>query len=1798
MKKIILFLLILVMFSLNASAYSLSGLVYDKNNNPIEYVSIGVEDPAIGRTFTGGLSDENGEFNLNVDENKEYLLHISRIDYKAIEEKAWSNTDKIYYLEVDPFILPPITVVSDDPRAVVKANVEFNQFYGNCEECIDYLYQEEGHRTILALNDKNKVHLNSRESFVRNINNFGRIFYIISEKTLEQQGIYIDNLLFVPTESYLDGLEEDEIDAETENYEFLENKLDNFLVTNDNNLNSYNIIKKTDSDMTFGELDYSFSGKKNDKFYIALKVIDDRKEISYSLIKVVLLNNFEGKEPEEVIPPSIPSSGVLSSGAKPYLTNTRIPSSEALSWKNEDFRKEKEQECLKGCDAAPWCEGDRSELLDDEGNSLHNNVKFWAFCADATREIPYGDECSGNGVIEYSCKENKCVEEKVKDCPPEKPCGSGSCGGEIDAEKPILSNFPSEISSRCMINLDDYANTKVDWYIEENEYFDVFIFKDDSGDNIATFSPKKINSDLTEKITFFAYNKYGQDFANIEVKSSDEFYNKYAATISSVTTAAIKDVDLKNNNLILKLYYFLNKLFGNENNKITGQPVKPIQMIGNTPGTPGGGDVSGVSCQLVTKGECKETANKDILKFDYCQDFSKIYYGRIFPDKCLIGDGKEYTFDRDPFKLENGKEYVIQPECVENTDSFSLCKFKQPIVCPHENPYCVYGICYNKCFEVVNDNGIMKCQECPEAGKNRAFRNYVVDNIDQIGYSGDSSWKNCINTCNKLCTFGSCDNSEGQCIKDKIKFYFPEIEIKEYKGNIHIGTSINLVYFKVVSNSGNDRFRFNYKIREEYNGNIIQEISEENLQCVLLWDLKNYLGIIEYDYFCRRAIEFTPKKVGSKIKIEATPYLENNVNNLDSEKFYKEYDVAVAQCSDNGFCDKISQGLYCSNLLYCCPTFTEWNSKEGQCKGAIESELLLKLEDYYSENELTGMVHPIIRETFKSLKEKHGMSEDEAINFLMDILDLIESRYLKRHIHIIYFNLDKLLEKNSKDQVLQLLEETNKKPYQKYLFENFGSFIDNGLDTKEKISTFFNNIANKLPDDFEDSAYGNNNQVIALLLDMKVGPSEIPDLLAYIVNKANYGIPEEMNDFVESYLFYYLGNILFDMKDKISKDEIIILIKEIADNFGYRSLIIYREYSSLIEKGMKHDEIMDLLIYIKTKSNQQGWDKRIVLLTYNSVGEGFSALKGSISNNQDIIKIMKDVLDNSGKGTYNIYSTIDEIIEYLNKKNIDINSKNILSYSKGYDILLTYLTENPVYDDYQEPISSVDTVRGGLKLIINNLNFNIENIKDENTLALEFTSALNRADYSQTFSVGSDSVRFGLLLSAMIDTMHMSAEGNKGIKDIRQDIINNLNFRAMYYMIAASNGYTINDGIINRYTINGGAMFTSTFGKMYEKFCKVSNWEKDQLCNNLNLFNEINSADPHTISLNDFLSMIASKGKLNNVMDVNKGLVVQRIVSILKMPKPEDNLLLLIDPIKKILSENNQNKVIIENSLIKNFKSASEDNKLKMGFLIKINCFDENGKFNGCSSFSEKNRNEAVEIAQTLPDFTLDKVPEAWFNDNKIVVKEYFVSGGEDLNHYSYSCEYFVNSGYDCEDEKDEKITQAKDCVKKLSNTNNYKCENKFEIPVEIYFMKYQDIEDDLSNPTADILIARGHTGGCRIFVKNSENDGKDKLLIFGGCNDETYVEHYQEVFQDAQFIADITTGKGEDTNAMLHYILRNVGKKEKNWNLIRNNFEENYELKKYGEKGGTGLKFPNYDKFLFNDFKLKCEETKCLASI
>src|SRR3989344_482327 len=96
---------------------------------------------------------------------------------------------------------------------------------------------------------------------------------------------------------------------------------------------------------------------------------------------------------------------------------TNYISTGGMPWKDSaKFRDDTKKICSFGCNAAPWCEGDRSELLDNNGNPLYNNINIKSYCADSTRENPYEDECDGNGVIEYSCKENKCIKEEVKEC--------------------------------------------------------------------------------------------------------------------------------------------------------------------------------------------------------------------------------------------------------------------------------------------------------------------------------------------------------------------------------------------------------------------------------------------------------------------------------------------------------------------------------------------------------------------------------------------------------------------------------------------------------------------------------------------------------------------------------------------------------------------------------------------------------------------------------------------------------------------------------------------------------------------------------------------------------------------------------------------------------------------------------------------------------------------------------------------------------------------------------------------------------------------------------------------------------------------------------------------------------------------------------------------------------------------------------------------------------------------------------------------------------------------------------------
>ena len=160
--------------------------------------------------------------------------------------------------------------------------------------------------------------------------------------------------------------------------------------------------------MTFGGFDYNFYGRKNDKFYVVLKIIDDRKEIGYSLIKIILMKDFINlcgnnycdagedvwncAEDCQVQEPVSGGSGTPSSAGKGYDPN------QPGVWGNNNFIKEILDDCSKSC-----CQ--------TGGGNLIKNTKFRNYC--------YGiiggrsDLCSqdGKGVYEAYCSDEGCIRD-------------------------------------------------------------------------------------------------------------------------------------------------------------------------------------------------------------------------------------------------------------------------------------------------------------------------------------------------------------------------------------------------------------------------------------------------------------------------------------------------------------------------------------------------------------------------------------------------------------------------------------------------------------------------------------------------------------------------------------------------------------------------------------------------------------------------------------------------------------------------------------------------------------------------------------------------------------------------------------------------------------------------------------------------------------------------------------------------------------------------------------------------------------------------------------------------------------------------------------------------------------------------------------------------------------------------------------------------------------------------------------------------------------------------------------------
>jgi outer membrane receptor protein involved in Fe transport len=123
--KLLLFFLSTVFYVQSQNVGTISGKVVDKKNNPISYATISIKEGA--KVTTGGITDDNGTFQIKNLALKNYTVEIQFIGYKTSVTKADLTSDKTItlnkiVLEEEATQLEGVNVIAE--RSTVEQKID------------------------------------------------------------------------------------------------------------------------------------------------------------------------------------------------------------------------------------------------------------------------------------------------------------------------------------------------------------------------------------------------------------------------------------------------------------------------------------------------------------------------------------------------------------------------------------------------------------------------------------------------------------------------------------------------------------------------------------------------------------------------------------------------------------------------------------------------------------------------------------------------------------------------------------------------------------------------------------------------------------------------------------------------------------------------------------------------------------------------------------------------------------------------------------------------------------------------------------------------------------------------------------------------------------------------------------------------------------------------------------------------------------------------------------------------------------------------------------------------------------------------------------------------------------------------------------------------------------------------------------------------------------------------------------------------------------------------------------------
>ena len=168
----------------NAKVFTLSGKVIEKSSNqPLEFASIYVQNQDKENIISGGMTNEKGEFNIDVPQGV-YYLKVDFLGFLPIEKKNISvlnNTNiGILSVEDDAQLLDDVVVIAQASTVEIKLDKNKKYYIGlefePSDNCKKFIFQAVNSKNLTTIIDS-KIIKSTTSNTYRDVGIRYRIYY-------------------------------------------------------------------------------------------------------------------------------------------------------------------------------------------------------------------------------------------------------------------------------------------------------------------------------------------------------------------------------------------------------------------------------------------------------------------------------------------------------------------------------------------------------------------------------------------------------------------------------------------------------------------------------------------------------------------------------------------------------------------------------------------------------------------------------------------------------------------------------------------------------------------------------------------------------------------------------------------------------------------------------------------------------------------------------------------------------------------------------------------------------------------------------------------------------------------------------------------------------------------------------------------------------------------------------------------------------------------------------------------------------------------------------------------------------------------------------------------------------------------------------------------------------------------------------------------------------------------------------------------------------------------------------------